>query len=141
MLILGLYRDNGKEDGSYYIIYWDYIGVTKGFVQSSPSSLTNGSLVIPMVLLSSCSDDGPLSPPEPRHIITIKTPSDAPILLKPDPDPQTLNLRPQTLISEPGIENELHTWPGVAPWSLQPDFRILLPGPLESFISSRNRNQ
>ena len=96
MLLLGSYRDNGKEDGSYYLIYWDYIEVTKGFVQSSPSSLTKGSLVIPMVLLSSCSDDGPLSPPGPRHI-TIKTP----ILLKLDPDPQTLNLRPQTLISEP----------------------------------------
>ena len=24
---MGLYRDNGKEHGSYYIVYWGYIGI------------------------------------------------------------------------------------------------------------------
>ena len=29
--MLGLYGDNGKENGNYYIVYWDYIGVILGY--------------------------------------------------------------------------------------------------------------
>ena len=25
--ILGLYRENGRENGQYHIVYWEYIGI------------------------------------------------------------------------------------------------------------------
>ena len=27
--ILGLYKDNGKQNGNYYIIYWENVGIMK----------------------------------------------------------------------------------------------------------------
>ena len=26
---MGLYRDNGKENGNYFIVYWDYAGLSE----------------------------------------------------------------------------------------------------------------
>ena len=26
-VILGLYRDNGKENGNHYLVYWGHIGI------------------------------------------------------------------------------------------------------------------
>ena len=33
--MLGLCRDNGKENGNYYIVYWGYIGIMEKKIETT----------------------------------------------------------------------------------------------------------
>ena len=61
--MLGLYRDNGEEHGSYYVVYWGYIGIMKMEVEATLLCKLHA------VCLSVFRTLGSFSAPEPRAVV------------------------------------------------------------------------